>query len=40
MACAPKGAAKKGKKKGGKKCGGKKKPCQLTYINSNSSQYT
>ena len=40
MACAPKGAAKKGKKKGGKKCGGKKKPCQLTYINSNSSQRT
>ena len=40
MACG-KGAAKKsGKKKGGKKCGGKKKPCQLTYINSNSSQHT
>ena len=40
MACG-KGAAKKGgKKKGGKKCGGKKKPCQLTYINSNSSQRT
>ncbi len=37
MACMPKGAAKKGKKKGGKKCGGKKKPCELTYINSNSS---
>ena len=40
MACMPKGAAKKGKKKGGKKCGGKKKPCQLTYINSDSSQRT
>ena len=40
MACMPKGAAKKGKKKGGKKCGGKKKPCQLTYINSSSSQHT
>ena len=40
MACG-KGAAKKGgKKKGGKKSGGKKKPCQLTYINSNSSQHT
>ena len=40
MACMPKGAAKKGKKKGGKKSGGKKKPCQLTYINSDSSQHT